>query len=579
VIEVSGLSLRYTDAPEPALSGIDLRVGAGELVLVTGPTGCGKSSLLGAMNGVLQHESSARVEGTVRLDGRDVRELELAEICRIAGTVFQNPDSQICTATPETEVAFGLENLGLDRPSMVGRIDDALAAVRLDDCRDQAASTLSGGQKQRLAIACALALKPKVLFLDEPLSQLDPQGVEEILGVIRDLKLAHELAVVLVEHRIEETIALADRVVLVDRGRIVLNATRDEALADLGPLRSLGLSLPLVADLFDRLGRPERPLRADEAPLLETRLHGPGEEGKEEDIPGQTRRLLLDEGGPENELPIREGDSPIFAARKSGQSPRISDPRQPVCQIDALAFAYTRHGPAVFEGLRLTLRRGDRLALMGPNGSGKSTLLHLMAGLLKPRCGAIAWTDGKPSVGLVMQVPDLMLFSESVREEVAFAPIHARVRRSERGRIVDAVLTRMGLDDLADQPPFALSRGQRLRTAVASILSVQPSVLLLDEPTTGQDREQIERMMTGLEDQFELVVFCTHDVQTAARHANRIVLVEAGRVRADGDPADVLFDRRAMQAASLRPTSLQQYATRHGLRVLDVESFLRIASR
>ncbi len=543
MIEVDRLSLRYVDAPEPTLAGIDLRVAPGELVLITGPTGCGKSSLLNAMNGVLQHESTARVEGTVRLDGQDVRKLELAEICRIAGTVFQNPDSQICTATPETEVAFGLENLGLDRPTMVGRIDEALAAVRLDDCRHQSASTLSGGQKQRLAIACALALKPKVLFLDEPLSQLDPQGVEEILGVIRDLKLAHELAVVLVEHRIEETIALADRVVLIDGGRVVFNATRDEALADLGPMRALGLSLPLIPDLFDRLGRPERPLRAEEAPLLECKPS----------------------------LPLGQGWG-------EGVSQRQVREKHALCRIEDLAFAYARHGPAVFEGLGLTLRRGDRVALMGPNGSGKSTLLHLMAGLLKPRSGEIAWTDAKPSVGLVMQVPDLMLFSESVREEVAFAPIHARTGRSERRRIVDAVLTRMGLDDLADQPPFALSRGQRLRTAVASILSQQPSVLLLDEPTTGQDREQIERMMTGLEDQFDLIVFCTHDVQTAARHANRIVLVEAGRVLADGDPVDVLFDHEAMQAASLRQTSLQAYAMRHGLRVLDVDSLLRISS-
>ncbi|NQT14647.1 MAG: ABC transporter ATP-binding protein, partial [Planctomycetes bacterium] len=263
------------------------------------------------------------------------------------------------------------------------------------------------------------------------------------------------------------------------------------------------------------------------------------------------------------------GDTPVEPARQ----------RDVLCEIRDLAFGYARHGPQVFDNLSLTLHRGDRIALLGSNGSGKSTLLNLLAGLLKPRAGQIAWSgDRRPSVGLVMQVPDLMLFSESVRQEVAFAPIHARMPRHEREAVVDAVLERMGLRDLADQAPFALSRGERLRTAVGSILSKQPSVLLLDEPTTGQDREQIERMMTGLEDDFELVVFCTHDVQTAARHANRIVLLDAGRVVADGEPVDVLFDRKTVESASIRQTSLQTYAMRHGVRAFDVDSLLRILS-
>ena len=551
MIHVEGLRLHYAGAAGPTLENVDLEVAPGELVLITGPTGCGKSSLLNCLNGILQHESSARVEGTVLLDGRDVGRLELAQICRIAGTVFQNPDSQICTATPETEIAFGLENLAVDRATMIRRIEEALSIVRLEECRHQPATSLSGGQKQRLAIACALALKPKVLLLDEPLSQLDPGGVQEILSVIHDLKLAHELAVVLVEHRIEETIALADRVVLMHQGRIELDLTREEALADLAPMRRLGLNLPLLADLFERLGRPERPLRAENAPLLA--VSG--------GAAGSGRRAV---GSGQQAVPDPHPSSFIL------------HPSSFLCEIRQLAFGYARHGPPVFAGLSVALRRGDRVALMGRNGSGKSTLLHLMAGLLTPRAGRIVWTGPHaPSVGLVMQVPDLMLFSESVRQEVAFAPIHARMARQQRERIVEAVLARMGLEDLADQAPFALSRGQRLRTAVASILSKQPSVLLLDEPTTGQDREQIERMMTGLEEDFELLVFCTHDVQTAARHADRIILLEAGRIVADGGPVEGLFNEKALESASIRQTSLQKYAMRHDLKALDVDSLMQ----
>jgi energy-coupling factor transport system ATP-binding protein len=502
------------------------------LVLIGGPTGCGKSTLLNCLNGVLQHESSATVEGVVALGGRDIREMSLAEICRRVGTVFQNPDSQICTATPKTEIAFGLENLAVDRPTMRRRIDEALALTGLEACRHQPARTLSGGQKQRLMIACALALKPELLLLDEPISQLDPQGASEILDVIGALKETHDLAVVIVEHRLEETLPLADRVILMHQGRIVLNQNRDAVLANLGPIRDMGLSVPPLLDFFERLGRPERPLRPEEAPLL----------------------------------PLR----PTPAA-----PPPQPKSRNVLCRIDHLSFRYTHHTSPVFQNLQLALHHGERVALMGSNGAGKSTLLHLLAGLLPPTSGTIHWT-GKvpPSVGLVLQAPDLMLFCETVRDEVTFAPFHGRVPSEEAARIVAEVLSEMGLMDLANRAPFALSRGQRLRTAVGSILSKRPSVLLLDEPTTGQDRDQIERMMGGLEGAFDLVLFCTHDVDTTARHATRVLLLDQGQVIADGDPLDVLFNASALIKASVRPTGLQTYAQHLGTRALSVEQLL-----
>jgi len=532
MIRASRLSLQYAGRSEPTLCHVDLLVRPGELVLLSGPTGCGKSSLLGCLNGILQHETSARVEGEVFVAGRNVRHLPPAELCRLVGTVFQSPDSQICTATPETEVAFGLENLGLDRPTMRRRIDRALEAVGLDGCRHQAAATLSGGQKQRLAIACALALEPKVLLLDEPISQLDPQGAQDILKLIAQLKSRHELAVVLVEHRIEETIALADRVVLLDGGRKVLDLPRDELLGNLEPLRKLGLNVPLLPELFQRLGRPERPLRAEEAPPL------------------------------------------VF----TGKPQRAPNPGgEEICRIRNLRFTYSKHSPAAIDRLNVTFRRGQRVALMGSNGSGKSTLLHLLAGLLRPQSGSVDWAaQVRRPIGLVMQTPDLMLFCETVRAELAFAPQHAGWSSKRRQQVVQEVLRQMDLALLAQEPPMALSRGQRLRTAVGSVLSMQPNVLLLDEPTTGQDREQIERIMSALEQQFDLVIFCTHDVQTTARHATRVLVLHEGRLLADGSPTEVLFDDRVLRTAGLRRTSLQEYALRCGVRALEVDNLLEM---
>jgi len=245
MIAITNLSLRYAGASETLLQDITLKINKGETVLICGPTGCGKSSLVNCMNGILHHESCAHIEGSVIIDGKDIRELPLAQMCTWVGTVFQNPDSQICTATPETEIAFGLENQCLDRQTMKQRIDEALAYTGLEYCRHQLTTTLSGGQKQRLVIACALALRPKILFLDEPVSQLDPLGAEEILGLIDRLKRDHAYTIVMIEHRIDETFAKADRIIMMNKGRIVSDASLQETLKKVGLMRSLGIKLPI----------------------------------------------------------------------------------------------------------------------------------------------------------------------------------------------------------------------------------------------------------------------------------------------------------------------------------------------
>lgn len=535
MIRVSHLQLYYPSLSEPVLRDIQFTVKAGELMLIAGPTGSGKSTLLNCLNGVLHHESSAEISGDVQIDGQSVSSLSMAAICRIAGTVLQNPASQICTATPETEIAFGLENLAVPREEIQRRTDEALRLTDLTECRNQHAATLSGGQQQRLAIACALALKPKLLLLDEPLSQLDPRGIQEILAVIRELRRHGDLAVIVVEHRLEELLPMTDRLLLLDQGRVQGNFCHDEILQNLTELHRLGLQLPQLPDLFIRLSRPERPLSSESAPLIS--LFQPP-------VPP--------------EPPVKE--SQIVTCRH-------------------LSFAYTRQGPQQLIDLSLSFYPGERVALMGANGAGKSTLLYLLAGLFSPTAGDLSWTsDPSPSRGLVLQSPDLMLFSETVREEIAFAPNHAGVSPADSREIVDRVLENMNLAELADAPPFALSRGQRLRTAVGSVLSLRPEILLLDEPTTGQDREQIDRLMGMLESAFRLLVFCTHDVDTAARHANRVICLQQGRILADGPPDDILFRPDILEQSAICQTPIQRYAQRLGVKALDVATLARAAT-
>jgi energy-coupling factor transport system ATP-binding protein len=529
VIDVRNLSLRYAGASVTLLQDVSLVIRKGETVLVCGPTGCGKSSLVNCMNGILHHESSARIEGAVRIDGNDIRELPLARMCTWVGTVFQNPDSQICTATPETEIAFGLENQCLDRPTMKQRIDEALAYVGLEHCRQQVTTTLSGGQKQRLVIACALALKPKILFLDEPVSQLDPKGAEEILNLISRLKRDHAYTIVLIEHRIDETFAQADRIIMMNKGEIVSDASPEETIKNIRAMRTLGIKLPHLPDFFDRINRAERPLGVENAPLLN----------------------------------VKKAD--LKSSSSAGEL---------LCAVNNIRFGYSKK--MIFDNFSIRLHRGERVALMGTNGAGKSTLLHLLAGSLKPHGGAIEWAAAAQDKGLVLQSPDLMLFSETVREECLFAPVHCGKNKRESESIADAVLKRMGLHALDGAAPFALSKGQRLRVAVGSVLSKQPSVLLLDEPTTGQDREHIEKLMAGLEKDFDLVVFCTHDVDTAARHANRVVLLHHGGIVAHGLPVDVFHHEEALSAASVRQTTIQQYAVKLGVKALCVEELVSL---
>ena len=569
LIEISKLSYTYPGRAEPSLAEVDLSVSAGELVLVSGPTGCGKSTLLRTLNGIIPHDSGGKLEGSVQVLGRDTREAGVVWLSSRVGLVFQGPEDQLFSSRVEDEVAFGLENLRVESGEIAGRVRWALEEVGLASASDSPVAELSGGQKQRLAIASVVAMRPKVIALDEPLSQLDPAGAEQVLEVLARLGRDLGIAVVLVEHRMDHVVPLADRVVLMERGRIVLDRPAGRAFDDPGLYERLGLRLPEPLELMRKLGREEKPQSADEAVRV---LRAGGAAG------------------------VKKSTSPKWTR------PESSPTGEPVVELRNVSVRYSRRGPEVLKGLDLTVRRGETVAVMGPNGSGKSTLLYTILGELRPSSGSgrVLGEDvsrgrrRRPGaeVGMLLQNPDLMLLAERVVEEVSAGPVNLGLARDEVERRAALVMKALGLEGLSAEPPLALSRGQRLRVALASILSMTPGLLLLDEPTTGQDRYQIESMMDHLVGAREggrsangkvpvpvssTVIFCTHDVRTAGRYADKVVVLAGGRVRVVGSAAEVFSDGEALKEAHLHPPVALDIA--RGLGFEDVASVDELVRR
>ncbi len=538
MIEARDFSVTYHGADTPSLTGIDIDIAPGRFTLVTGPTGSGKSTLLMGLGGILQHESSAALLGRVLFEGTPIGDIPLKHLCQRVGWVFQNPAAQICTGTPEREVAFGLENLGTPRDEMAHRIAEALSIVGLEKERHQKTHTLSGGQQQRLVIAAALALRPKVLLFDEPLSQLDPRGASELIDVLQKLKTQSKIAVVMVEHRLEGPLRIADDLVVLNQGRVAASGAPGALLEDLGALRALGIEPPPLTALFERMGRKERPLSAEEAlTVVSSSSVGAGLRTRPFDTIHTT----------ENE---RSG------TRNNTNEGGHGDP--PLLRLKNIDFQYAKDAPPIFENLSLTIYHGDRIALIGANGVGKSTLLMLLTGALTPCAGEVVHesvTDIR--CGLLMQNPDVMLIADSVEEELAFYPRQqGEIASSE---VVLPILERMSLSALTERAPFSLSRGERQRTAIGSVLTGRPGLLLLDEPTTGQDRARIDQMMQFIASDCDALMFSSHDLETAAKHANRAIVLAGGRIVADGVPDGVLSDWNTLQDASIRLTEMQRF--------------------
>ncbi|WP_049929173.1 ABC transporter ATP-binding protein [Halopiger goleimassiliensis] len=534
------------------LRGLDLDVAADSFTVVMGASGGGKSTLLRTFNAIIPNFITGTFDGSVEVLGRDATAARVPEMADDVGMVLQDYESQLFGTSVTSEVAFGPENLAVPPADIDPRIDHALEVVGLEDLdRRRPPDALSGGQKQRLVFAGVVANHPELLLLDEPTSDLDPAGSHETIDVIRSLADADvpdapegwdgPETIVMVTHEIEEAL-LADRAVLLRAGQVYRQGPIREVFTDVEALREARVAVPPVVEVFDRLGwdRADLPLYPDEAvdAVLERDLSWTPPARAGEDLPGAPAGTGTDAG-------------------------------DPVFELERVVHEYEtdRETVRAVDGVDLTIREGEVVAIVGHNGSGKTTLAKHFNGLLEPDAGSARWrgrevselsmSEVGRSVGYVFQNPDHQIFADTVREEVAFGPENFGMEGEELEQAVAEAIETVELDGLEEADPFNLSKGQRQRVALASILATDPDVIVFDEPTTGLDATQRDRFMdlvarlnreTGV-----TVVMVTHSMHTVAEYAPRTVVMADGEKVRDGPTRELFADESLLERWNLEP--------------------------
>jgi energy-coupling factor transporter ATP-binding protein EcfA2 len=490
-IRAEDVTFTYPDAPGPALDAVELSLPDGAFALALGPTGAGKSTFLRCTNGLVPHFTGGTFTGRVHVAGRDTLSEAPRRLADVVAFVPQDPASSFVLDKVEDELAYGMENLGVDPIRMRRRVEEMLDLLDLTSMRDRSVRTLSGGERQRVAIGAAMAAGPRILVLDEPTSQLDPQGAEHVMAALQRLVHDHGMTVLLAEHRLERVAGWVDVALGFDRGRVRVGAPAEV-------IHALAVGPP-VARLGRLVGWSPVPLTVRDA-----RARG---------------RILM--------APA------IGNGHTTGEV---------VAEMRGVDAAY---GTATaLRGIDLTVRQGEVVALMGRNGAGKSTLLRTLAGVHDPAAGEVRVLGRVPrpgiDVGLCPQEPESVLYTDSVEHEV-------RATLAARG-LPDAAapwLERLGIVELAPRHPRDLSAGQRLLVATAAIAATDAPMLLLDEPTRGLDpgsKERLVRFLRSRAADGRASIVATHDVELAASVATRVVMLAGGEVIADGDPSTVLGD-------------------------------------
>ena len=531
IISLKDVTFSYKGSKRRALDGITLNVKQGECVAILGPTGAGKSTLACVMNGTAPRFMDGSLAGDVTVDGLVPAKVGTAQMASRVGLVFGDPDTQLFGMTVEEDVAFGPANLGLGYESIMERVGKSIGDMRLAGLERRAPHRLSGGQKQATAIAGVYAMLPKIMVLDEPTSMLDPEGKARVFGIVRMLKEQLGVTVVLIEQEVDDILTLADRVFVMRSGKFVLSGTPREVFGRVEELRQAGVRVPQIVEFGTLIGAAETPFTIEEA------------------------------------ISAAPASASVNEAATPAAAPRASRAAQADPVVEAVDVEFTYPGGArALDGVNVTVGRGDFVAIVGQNGAGKTTLTRHFNGLLRPSSGDIRVlglsAQGVPTielcrhVGYVFQNPDEQLFCTSVQEELRFGPTNIGVDPHVTSQRVEEILGDIGLTKYREVWPKYLTKGERQRLALASVVAMDPDVLIVDEPTTGLDWVESLQILDYLErlrkEQKKTIIIITHDMNIVSLYAKRVVVMARGRVVGDGTAREIFSQPDLMEHACLR---------------------------
>ena len=544
IIKLDDVSFSYGHEAQNALDHVSLAIEKGEFVGVIGPSGAGKSTLAAVMSGAIPHHYTGQLFGATLVDDRDTCEITLTDISRVVGSVLQDIDAQMVAPIVEDEMLFGLENFGIPHDQIEERISQTMTTVGISDLRHREIATLSGGQKQKVAIAAIIAMAPNVLVLDEPTAALDPASSTLVFDTLRQINREHGITVVVIEQKVALLSKYCSRVLVMADGKLAFDGEPHQVFAHASELRQMGVDSPRVARIANSLAEVGL-LPSDQAPCFNvSEAH-------------QLISSLL--------ANATSKDAPADVPETSPHIPAV--PRgvnqEPVVELTDVTFAYP-HGGASVSNLNMCVYPGELVGIIGQNGAGKTTLTKLLNGLLHPASGTVRMagmnTADVPTSAIaakcatLFQNPDRQLCRDTVLDEVAFGLELHGVGTDEARQRARVAAERFGLP--LDESPFSLSRGQRQMVALASVVVLDPQVVLLDEPTSGLDYRECMTVMETVSEMAErgcAVIMVCHDMEVVSDFAQRLVVMADGRILERGDANRIFADDALMRAAYVEP--------------------------